>query len=109
MSINPSVQLERILANLPKPITIRSMRSSAQPITIKSTETGLLFYRGQNVVAWLVEGHHNGQHESVPVSCSFYDVAYFRRTQKGINLETSDHLTLQDAFTFTMQVIGGES
>lgn len=106
MSINPRAQVAPSLAALPKPITLRSMRDSAQPITLKYTQTGMLFYRGQNLVAWLVSGKHSGQSDGLPKECKFYDVAYYRLTQKGFNLETSDHLTLKEAFEFTLNAIG---
>lgn len=105
MSINPRAQVAPALATLPKPITLRSMRKSAQPITLQYTQTGMLFYRGTNLVAWLVSGKHSGQSDGQPKQCRFYDVAYYRLTQKGFNLETSDHLTLQEAFNFTLGVI----
>jgi len=77
-------------------------------ITLSVTDTGLIVYRANNPIAWIVSGFHKGQQDLQPKECSFVDVSYFRQTQHGQNLETADFFTLQEAIEFIADTFGGE-
>lgn len=59
--------------------------------------TGCVLNLDHNPVAWIVLGHHNGQSAGLPKTCTFIDVAYYRHTEYGINLETFEADTLAEA------------
>ncbi|HPE62421.1 MAG: hypothetical protein KDI15_13700 [Thiothrix sp.] len=80
-------------------------RSACKPgLQFQSSRTGLIAYLGQAPVAWIVPGYHTGQQAGQPKTCRFVDVAYHRRTLRGINLETADFATVREAKTFLMRV-----
>ncbi len=79
-------------------------------ITITSTATGLIVWRGVDPVAWIYPGHHQGQIANQSKTCRFVDVAYHRQTERGVNLETADFTDLQSAFDFVRDLFeGGEA
>ena len=82
------------------------LRSSAHNISLQITKAGFTLTRSGSLVAWVVCGHHNGQHEHKPLTCRFVDVAYYRTTQKGVNLETADFLDLESALHFLADTFG---
>ena len=77
-------------------------------LALNITETGLIVYRGNNPIAWIVPGYHKGQQDLQPKQCDFVDVSYFRQTQRGQNLETADFQALPDALQFVADMFGGE-
>jgi len=108
MSINTCTPV----ALAPNVMTDRSLfqsfisRSSAQNITLQITKTGFMFSRGKQLIAWIVCGYHKGQYQNEPKTCQFVDLAYFRSTQKGQNLETLDVDNLEAAFQFLLDTFG---
>lgn len=77
-------------------------------LTVSVTDTGLIVYRSNNPVAWIMPGYHQGQQDKQPKRCDFVDVSYFRQTQRGQNLEPADFLTLPEALQFVTDTFGGE-
>jgi hypothetical protein len=71
------------------------------------TETGLTVYLNGSPVAWVVPGYHQGQIANQHRRCDFVDVAYFRQHREGVNMETADFLTLEEAVNFIANVFGG--
>lgn len=78
-------------------------------LSISETETGLIIYKSGNPVCWIMPGYHEGQSDNFPKRCDFVDVAYHRQTQRGVNLETRDFLSLPDALEFVAEIFGDES
>ncbi len=76
--------------------------------TASLTDTGLQIHRSGLLVCWIVCGNHTGQQDNLPKRCDFVDVAYYRTTQRGVNLETADFDTLPEALAFVAEVLGGE-
>ena len=98
-----------------------SMGASAQSVLailpsipnlhLESTATGLWLKRDQQPLAWIVVGYHQGKIAKQTSCCHFVDVAYYRETQYGINLETADFDSLEQALAFlttTFQLGGAE-
>ena len=81
---------------------------SAHDTTLRqqATATGLIIWRGAYPIAWIYPGYHNGQSDKKPKHCDFVDVAYHRQTQRGVNLETADFYTLQEALEFIAETFG---
>ena len=77
--------------------------------TASLTDTGLHIYHSGLLVCWIVCGYHTGQSDNKIKHCDFVDVAYYRTTQRGVNLETADFDTLQEALVFVGEVFGGEA
>lgn len=77
------------------------------PLIFRRTRTGWIAYRQRQPLAWIVQGHHCGRLNRQPKTCHFVDVAYFRQTDYGINLETADFATLAQALQFVRQTFGG--
>ena len=76
-------------------------------LSISETDNGLIIYQSGNPVCWIMAGYHEGQSDSQPKRCDFVDVAYHRQTQRGVNLETRDFLTLPEAMVFVADTFGG--
>lgn len=72
-------------------------RKTPDTLVFKASRTGLIAYRYASPVAWIVEGHHVGKIGNEPAHIRFVDVAYHRKTRHGINLETFDCDTLEQA------------
>lgn len=70
------------------------------------TPTGITLSQDGVLVAWVVQGHHQGQLDNHPHKVEFVDVAYHRQTQRGINLETADFSNLAEALGFLCDVFG---
>lgn len=70
------------------------------------TPTGITLSKDGVLVAWVVQGHHQGQIDKHSHKVDFVDVAYHRQTQRGINLETADFDTLPEALGFLCDVFG---
>lgn len=85
----------------PQPVIRRKNRKvHVSALIYKASKTGFIAYLHGVPVAWVVQGYHQGQHNRQPKQCSFVDVAYHRQTQHGVNLETADFSSLQQAFDF---------
>ena len=69
------------------------------------TDGNITAYHNSNPVAWIVTGYHRSTETGL--RCEFVDVAYRRQTRNGINMETADFLTLEEAVTFINAVFGG--
>lgn len=76
-------------------------------LQFKIHSTGILVLRTHQPIAWILCGHHRGQLNQQPHTCHFVDVVYYRRTQRGENLETADFQTLNEALTFVCSTLGG--
>lgn len=72
----------------------------------QQTDTGLIAYLGTTPVAWLYPGYHSGQIDGNRRTVRFVDVAYHRQTAHGINLETADFQTLDEASAFIAATFG---
>jgi hypothetical protein len=107
---NPLQALARLLpAGKPSHIPLAPSRKHKRDdrLQLTVTETGLTAYRDGSPVAWIVPGFHQGQSANEPKRCDFVDVAYFRQHRDGINMETADFLTLDEAISFISGVFGG--
>jgi hypothetical protein len=58
---------------------------------------GVLVYQNSLPVAWIVAGHHHGQVNNKPHTCTFIEVVYYRSTQHGVNLETFEADSIEQA------------
>jgi len=106
---NPLQALARLLSSgTPShAIPLAPRNPSAQILQIIASETGLVAYRNGSPVAWIAPGYHDGQADLKPLRCDFVDVAYIRQNRCGINLETHDFDTLEEAIDFVNSVCGG--
>lgn len=75
-------------------------KPSPDYLYLKATATGLIVYRDETPIAWIYAGYHNGVIDGVRTTCRFVDVAYHRQTEHGVNLETADFDTLEEALDF---------
>jgi hypothetical protein len=57
----------------------------------------IIAYKQGSPVAWIVAGYHQGQLNKQPKTCTFVDVAYHRTTQHGVNLETFEARSVDQA------------
>lgn len=89
------------LARLPHfpfvPAKPKPKSKTPDTLVFKKSRTGLIAYRYASPVAWIVEGHHIGKIGNEQAAISFVDVAYHRKTRNGVNLETFDCDTLEQA------------
>lgn len=92
-----SAYLPHIPIALPK---AGKKRTPTTDLVYESTQTGLIVYQDNTPVAWVYPGYHQGQIGKQPALCKFVDVAFHRRTEHGVNLETRDFLDLQTALDF---------
>lgn len=76
-------------------------------IQLVASNTGITAYADGSPVAWIVTGYHQGQVNNKTKRCDFVDVAYHRKTNNGVNMETADFLTLEEAVNFIANVFGG--
>jgi hypothetical protein len=107
---NPLQALARLLpTGKPSHIPLAPSRKHKHDtrLQLTVTETGLTAYRDGSPVAWIVPGFHQGQSANERKRCDFVDVAYFRQHREGINMETADFLTLDEAISFISGVFGG--
>lgn len=88
-----------------KPSTLHT--TASKKLTFTQSRTGLIAYQKGTPVAWIAQGYHRGQLDKRPHTCTFIDVVYHRQTQHGINLESADFDTLEQAKAFVCKVFGG--
>ena len=100
---NPLARLPHIPLLFPK---AGKKRKSTADLVYESTPTGLIVHHGNSPVAWIYPGYHQGQIDGKPTTSKFVDVAYHRRTEHGVNLETRDFDTLQQAVDFIAATFG---
>ncbi|MBJ6609981.1 MAG: hypothetical protein JG718_06445 [Candidatus Thiothrix moscowensis] len=113
---NPLQALARLLPSgkpsHPRPqqpvIRRKNRKVHVSALVYKANETGFIAYLHGVPVAWVLHGYHQGQQDHQPKQCRFVDVAYHRQTAHGVNLETADFDTLQQAFDFLQAVFGGK-
>lgn len=82
-------------------------RKPAHPLITTTTPTGYIIHQHGIPVAWVYPGYHIGQSANQPKRCDFVDVAYHRQTDRGINLETRDFATLDEALAFVRSIFLG--
>jgi hypothetical protein len=70
---------------------------------------GVLVYQNGLPVAWIVAGHHHGQVNNKPHTCTFIEVVYRRQTQHGVNLETFEADSIEQAFQALQKLFSGLS
>lgn len=75
-------------------------QSLTQAFHLETTPAGLWLKREQQPLAWIVPGYHQGRIAQQTTRCHFVDVAYYRQTNYGVNLETADFATLEQALAF---------
>ena len=100
---NPVARLPHIPLLFPK---AGKKRKSTADLVYESTPTGLIVHHENTPVAWIYPGYHQGQIDGKPTTSKFVDVAYHRRTEHGVNLETRDFDTLQQAVDFIAATFG---
>lgn len=100
---NPLARLPHIPLLFPK---AGKKRKSTADLVYESTPTGLIVHHENTPVAWIYPGYHQGQIDGKPTTSKFVDVAYHRRTEHGVNLETRDFDTLQQAVDFITATFG---
>ncbi|MBK8453614.1 MAG: hypothetical protein WAQ53_13570 [Thiofilum sp.] len=66
-------------------------------LTYLDTQTGVIAYQDGLPVAWIVLGFHKGQLNNQPHTSRFVDVVYYRATYHGVNLETFEADSLEQA------------
>ncbi len=106
-ALNPLQALARLLS-ADKPSHSSTPRKR-KPCSIQfiASETGITAYLNASPVAWIVPGYHQETTHNTAKRCDFVDVAYHRQTKHGVNLETADFLTLDEATAFIAKVFGG--
>ena len=79
------------------------------PFHLEHTSTGIWLKQAQQPLAWIICGYHYGKIHQQVSCCEFVDVAYYRQTRSGVNLETADFNSLDQALTFLVNIfaIGG--
>lgn len=100
---NPLARLPHIPLLFPK---AGKKRKSTADLVYESTPTGLIVHHENTPVAWIYPGYHQGQIDGKPTTSKFVDVAYHRRTEHGVNLETRDFDTMQQAVDFITATFG---
>ncbi|MBK8454112.1 MAG: hypothetical protein WAQ53_07940 [Thiofilum sp.] len=69
----------------------------ATPLVFTESPTGIIALLDRVPVAWIVCGYHHGAINKQPHTCHFVDVVYHRQTQRGVNLETLEADSIEDA------------
>jgi hypothetical protein len=72
--------------------------------------TGTIAYHagdGATPLAWIVPGFHRDPDSHPPKHCTFVDVAYYRKTATGINLETIEYSSRRQAKAFLKTIFDG--
>jgi hypothetical protein len=82
-------------------------QSARKSLTYRKTLNGLLAYRHGSPVAWIVSGFCKGQLNNQPKTSLFVEVAYYRHERYGINLETFDCDTVEEAKASLSRIFGG--
>jgi hypothetical protein len=94
------------LSYTPVPKAIRVKPAS---LHYDETQTGIIAYFRGLPVAWLVCGYHTGQIDKKLKTCRFIDVVYHRKTNNGVNLETFDCDSLDEAKATLSRIFGGKA
>ena len=82
-------------------------QSARKSLTYRKTLNGLLAYRHGSPVAWIVSGFYKGQLNNQPKTSLFVEVAYYRHERYGINLETFECDTVEEAKASLSRIFGG--
>jgi hypothetical protein len=78
-------------------------KSAPYPLALKpnltfiTTPNGIIATQNGVIVAWILAGHHHGIVNKRPHSCHFVEVVYRRKTLYGVNLETFDATSIEQA------------
>lgn len=93
---------------LPLPVAPKQPIQGKHSLTLTITQTGLVLYSNGCPIAWVVQGYHQGQSDNATLHCEFVDVAYYRQTTRGINMETADFQSMDEALDFIASIFGGD-
>lgn len=99
-TMSPSLMRVAINPVNPAFVTKPSLRYDELP-------TGIIVYWRGLPVAWILSGYHTGQIDKQLKTCRFVDVVYRRKTNNGINLETLDCDTVEEAKAKLSHIFGG--
>lgn len=99
--VHPSSVSNAPIRRTPKP-------AKSPRITYQANPNGLIFYRNKYPVAWLCAGHHRVQPPNQAKTVQFIDVAYYRVTECGANMETAFFDTMPQAIDFVMDALKAE-
>ena len=66
-------------------------------LTFTNTPHGILATQNGAIVAWILAGYHHGSVNKQPHTCHFVEVVYRRKTVYGLNLETFDASSIEQA------------
>lgn len=104
---NPLQALSRLLpTGKSSPPTAPKRTNAPAGLQFVTTPDGnTTAYKNGRPVAWIVPGYHRSRETGT--RCEFVDVAYHRKTQHGINMETADFLTMEDALGFIRETFRG--
>lgn len=109
---NPLQALARLLPSGKSsriPLSIARKHQRRGSMQLVTSDTGMTAYMDGAPVAWIVPGYHQGKANHEPKRCDFVDVAYHRKTDNGVNMETADFLTLEEAVAFVSAVFSGKA
>lgn len=79
----------------------------ASTLLFADSPTGIIALLDRVPVAWIVSGYHHGTIDNKPYTCHFVEVVYHRQTQRGVNLETFEAQSVEDAKQTLSQIFGG--
>jgi hypothetical protein len=102
LRFTPAYQASLSYTPVPKPIRVKPAS-----LHYDETQTGIIAYFRGLPVAWLVCGYHTGQIDKKLKTCRFIDVVYHRKTNNGVNLETFDCDTVEEAKASLSRIFGG--
>ena len=100
----PAYQASLSSTHVSKPIRVKPAS-----LHYDETQTGIIAYFRGLPVAWLVCGYHTGQIDKKLKTCRFIDVVYHRKTNNGVNLETFDCDSLDEAKATLSRIFGGKA
>lgn len=66
-------------------------------LTFTQTSNGVLATQNGALVAWIFVGHHHGIVDKQSHTCHFVEVVYRRKTLYGVNLETFEASSVEQA------------
>jgi hypothetical protein len=79
----------------------------ARPLLFAESPTGIIALLDRVPVAWIVSGYHHGAVDKRPYTCHFVEVAYHRQTVRGVNLETFEADSVEEAKAQLNKIFGG--
>jgi hypothetical protein len=79
----------------------------ASTLHFAESPTGIIALLDHVPVAWIVSGYHHGAVDKRPYTCHFVEVAYHRQTVRGVNLETFEADSVEEAKAQLNKIFGG--